>query len=223
TSIALKFWQNKVSVIPLGINKSRLPIATKNSLDIVNSIWGDDKFKVLTIGRLTYYKGHNILLKSLKNIDNIKLILVGKGELKYKLLSLIEELNLSNKVKILDDSPSYEIVSALLMTCDCFCLPSIERTEAFGMVLLEASYCAKPIISCNIEGSGVTWVIEDKNTGILVPPNNVNSLASALNYLNKNPNNAINLGIQAKNRFDKVFDINKISRTISKLYKSIIN
>ncbi|MDM8565264.1 glycosyltransferase [Candidatus Halobeggiatoa sp. HSG11] len=221
-SIALKFWQKKLSVIPLGIKESRLPTATKNSLNTVNSIWGDDTFKVLTIGRLTYYKGHTILLNALKYIDNVKLILVGTGELKPQLLNQVDELKLSDKIEILDNSPSYEFISALLTTCDCFCLPSIERTEAFGVVLLEASYYSKPIVSCQIEGSGVTWVIKDGNTGILVPPNDVKSLASALNYLNNNPNEAMNLGIQAKNRFNEVFNINKISKMISRLYESIL-
>ena len=221
TSIALKFWNNKITVIPLGIKESRLPTATKKSLDLVNSMWGNNTFKVLTIGRLTYYKGHNILLEALQNIDNVKLILVGKGELKSKLIDLIIKLKLSDKVQILDGSLSYESISALLTTCDCFCLPSIERTEAFGVVLLEASYHAKPIISCNIEGSGVTWVIQDGNTGILVPPNNVDSLTTALNNLNKNPVAATNLGIQAKNRFNEIFNISKITKIISALYDSI--
>ena len=48
----------------------------------------------------------------------------------------------------------------LMASCDVFCLPSEEKTEAFGMVLLEASYMRKPVVVNHIAGSGVPWVAE---------------------------------------------------------------
>ena len=59
---------------------------------------------------------------------------------------------------------------------DCLCLPSIERTEAFGVVLLEAMYFGKPALSSRLRGSGMDWIVEDGVTGLKFEPGSVDSL-----------------------------------------------
>ena len=56
-----------------------------------------------------------------------------------------------------------------MATCDCLCLPSIERTEAFGMVLLEAMFFGKATVIGDVKGSGMGWVVDDGITGLEIP------------------------------------------------------
>jgi rhamnosyl/mannosyltransferase len=70
-----------------------------------------------------------------------------------------------------------------------FCLPSVERSEAYGVVQLEAMACGTPVISTDIKGSGVAWVNKHGLTGLVVPVKNAHALASSFNYLREHPIN----------------------------------
>jgi glycosyltransferase involved in cell wall biosynthesis len=74
-------------------------------------------------------------------------------------------------------------VAELLHGCEVFVLPS--RSEPFGIVLLEAMACKKPIIATTV--GGIPEIIEDGKTGILVEPDNPDALAKALIALLRNP------------------------------------
>jgi len=78
---------------------------------------------------------------------------------------------------------------------------------------------AKPIIASAIPGSGVTWVI--KETGLFVPPQNPQALAQALQQLIDNPHKRTRLGEAARQRFEQLFDINKVAKKMSELYRQI--
>ncbi len=220
SSTALEPWQDKCKVIPLGIAKTRLPeptIATKNWAE---QQWDKHKARILTVGRLTYYKGHEVLIRAAGQLENVQVFIVGQGELYYSLKKLIKELNLSHKIKMLGYCSDAEL-TALFATCDCFCLPSLERTEAFGVVLLEAMRYSKPIIATTISGSGVSWVIKD--TGLLVPPQNSSALTKALQQIINNPQQGIQLGKLGQQRFKQIFDIKQIAEKIDKIYAEILN
>jgi len=91
----------------------------------------------------------------------------------------IEVLGLSSRVKLkknLKDSELWDQYRA----CDVFCLPSTDKTEAFGMVLLEAQYFNRPIVVCDISGSGVPWVASKNARFSLAQPGNAQSLATAI-------------------------------------------
>ena len=68
-------------------------------------------------------------------------------------------MGLNDRVRFLG-SVSESKIRSLFSTCDCLCLPSIERTEAFGLVLLEAMAFGKPVVASDIPGSGVGWVVK---------------------------------------------------------------
>jgi len=109
---------------------------------------------------------------------------------------------------------------ALFSLCDCFCLPSWERTEAFGVVLMEAMRYAKPVIATAIAGSGVSWVVKEGETGLLVPPRNFLALAQALDYMRNNRDIRQTMGQAGYRRFIETFNIQKVAEQLSNIYAS---
>lgn len=219
SSHALQDWQAKCQVIPLGIDNARLPKANDQMKQWAEQQWQPKQMRLLTIGRLTYYKGHKILIKAMAQLSSdIQLLIIGNGEEKSKLKQLISELNLSNRVKLLGYCTESQL-QALLASTDCFCLPSLERTEAFGVVLLEAMRYAKPIIASDITGSGVTWVVEAEKTGLLVPPADIHALAHAIQQLVENVTWRAELGLAGQQRFFNYFAIAPVAKQISQLYE----
>ena len=91
--------------------------------------------------------------------------------------------------------------------CDCLCLPSIERTEAFGVVLLEAMYFGKPILSSRLEGSGMNWIVEDGVTGLKFEPANVDSLVAALRQMAADEDARRRMGAAGRAKFEANFSI----------------
>lgn len=221
SSRSLASWRSKCQVIPLGIDPARLPEPSMAESAAAHQLWGDQRWlRVLAIGRLTYYKGHEILLQAIAALPNTCLILVGTGEREEKLRLLIERLKLKERV-ILQGSCTEARRNALLATCDIFCLPSIERTEAFGVALLEAMRFARPVVASRIKGSGVGWVVSDKETGTLCQPGDPVSLVQALRCLSTAPRQREAFGKAGRERFYNHFQIDQIAEKTAALYRSL--
>ena len=221
SSIPLRPWLDKCQIIPLGIALSRLPEPSEQTRRWAEQQWRDSVVKILTVGRLTYYKGHEILIRAMKQVKGAHLLIIGQGEQQRYLQTLITQLNLANQVKLCGYCTDTEL-NALLATCDYFCLPSLERTEAFGVVLLEAMRYGKAIVASAISGSGVTWVVVNNQTGVLVPPQDERALAQALQQLIDNPQWRIILGKVGQQRFEQLFNIQNIAEKISVLYQQVL-
>ena len=141
------------------------------------------------MGRHVYYKGFEYLLDAAKYLDDKYIILLGgQGELTPRLQEKIKQHNLDEKVKLLGKISAEEL-PAYFSAADVFCLPSVERSEAYGVVQLEAMACGTPVISTNIKGSGVSWVNKHGITGIVVPVKDSKALADSFNYLYEHPIN----------------------------------
>lgn len=221
TSPALQAWQDKCEVIPLGIAPTRLPAVEPDVLTWARQQWSKPQhLKVLSIGRLTYYKGHEVLIQAVQQYPDLDVCIVGKGEEKARLQQLIERLQLQSRVHLLGYCDTPQLLG-LLNACDVFCLPSLERSEAFGVVLLEAMRYGKPLVASNITGSGVTWVVRDQYNGVLFPPNDATALAQVLHDLHLNATWRQQLGTQGQQRFVDEFDITAVSEAISDLYQRV--
>jgi rhamnosyl/mannosyltransferase len=90
------------------------------------------------------------------------------------------------------------------------------------VVLLEAMRYSKAIVASAIPGSGVTWVVVDNQTGLLVPPQDEVALAQALQQLIDNPQWRIALGTAGQQRFEQLFNIQNIAKKISVLYQQVL-
>jgi len=212
-STPLSCFKEKSYTVPLGIANKPLDIEIKSSRSKKET-----SLSLLIIGRLTYYKGHKYLLEAMSRVGNVELVIIGVGELENNLKKLVVKLNLSNRVTFLGNVDS-QVLNQSIYDCDLLCLPSIEKTEAFGLVLLEAARLAKPALVTSVQGSGMSWVVDDQITGIVVEPNSSNSLLEALQFSVKNKNILTRFGKAAKNKFDTEFDIEKTAGKVLDIYK----
>ncbi|MEI4548484.1 glycosyltransferase [Pseudoalteromonas spongiae] len=209
-SSALTEYKSKCSVIPIGI---------KDSVDASLSPQQNNGLSLLMIGRLTYYKGHELILKALSQFtdEKVTLTIIGSGELKEKLVGLANTLQLNDKVNFLG-SVDGETLAAELVNTDLLCLPSIEKTEAFGVVLLEAAMHGKPALVSNVEGSGMSWVVQDAQTGFVVKSNNVDAIVQSLTNVINNKEQLKSLGVNARTRFEQTFNLNVVAKQIIDVY-----
>jgi len=221
-SPALAPWRDKTQVIPLGLNLQRLPVPDAASLAWAAAQWGDTPLRILNVGRLTYYKGQTQLLSALAQVPQARLLIVGSGELQSRLAAQIQHQALGARASLLGHCSDQQL-AALLASCEVFCLPSLERTEAFGMVLLEAMAQAKPLLVTEIPGSGVAWVGQAQVNALQVPVGDVPALAQALQQLQQDPALRTRLGRAGQARLQRDFAIDAIAAQVSALYRAVIS
>ncbi len=222
SSSALSKWQEKCQVIPLGLNEKRLEKPQGSALEWAEKVWQPGKMRVLAIGRLTYYKGHEILIKAAAKVPQTHTLIIGKGDLKDRLDYLVRTWGLKERVELIG-FVSDEKRTALLATCDVLCLPSIERTEAFGLVLLEAMTFSKPVVVSNVPGSGMGWIVCHEKTGLHVVPGDVDDLSKALQLLFDHPEKRRIMGSAGKKRFNELFRIEQTAKRTAGLYQEVID
>jgi glycosyltransferase involved in cell wall biosynthesis len=137
----------------------------------------------VNLGTFEYKKGHDILLRAFAKIaeqfPTAHLTIMGrKAETFDSTQALLTELRLGDRVKLMVDAP-HETALALLRDADLFALPS--RNEAFSIALLEAGAMGKPVIAAKV--CGVPELVEHRNSGLLVPREDVDALAEGMSEL----------------------------------------
>lgn len=213
-SHAIAPFKAKCDVIPLGMGAAPLSGDTPawpNSRDL----------KLLAVGRLSYYKGFQTLLKALTLIEGVQLLLIGDGDQRDSLASLISTHGLADRVRLAGHLSDGEIEAAY-QACDVFCLPSIDRAEAFGLVLLEAMRAGKPVVSSAVPGSGMCEVVADGDTGIQVPPSDPAVLARVLADLRDHEDKRLRLGTAGRARFNQQYRLQPVADQIEKLYRKLV-
>ena len=211
----LRRFRDRCVVVPFGIADHALDPPLPSEVQAIRSRY--HRPIILAVGRLVYYKGFEYLIRAMAQID-ASLILIGKGPLHESLNALASSLGVSAKVTFLEH---VEDVHPYHHATDLFVLPSVARSEAFGIVQLEAMAAGKPVINTQLE-SGVPFVSQHGITGLTVPPADENALAVAINRLLDDSDLRLRYGTAAKLRVVQEFSASKmISRTV-KLYETII-
>ena len=206
-------YREKCRILPYGItvedylNIDRKPILTEKLTD-------KDSVKVFFTGRLVYYKGVDVLLKAFRLVNGCELFIAGTGELEAELKAYAKEHNMEDKVHFLGFLPDDELKQAYA-DCDIFVLPSVAKSEAFGIVQLEAMVYGKPVINTLLP-SGVPHVSIHKKTGLTVPPSDFESLSAAILALARNRELREEYGKNAADRLMENFNEKDIIR---KLYE----
>ena len=217
SSPTLGEFRDKCRVIPLGLDPDMLPAAPRSAPP--GAVTGE--LRVLAIGRLTYYKGFQYLLQAAAELPGLQLRLVGSGEEERSLRKLAGELGLGSRVRFLGRLDDAEL-AAEFAAADCLSLPSIERTESFGLVLLEAMHHGLATVVATPAGSGVGWVVEHGLTGLCVAPQDSGALAAALRQLADDHAMLRSLGASGKCKFDGQFHIERCAEHILALYREIL-
>ncbi len=159
---------------------------------------------LLSVGRLVYYKGFEFLVEAMK-AQNARLLIVGSGPLEKPLLELARAHGVADRVHIIASVPD---LTPYYHACDVFVLPSVARTEAFGLVQMEAMACGKPVINTNLP-TAVPEVSMHNETGLTVPPRDASALAEAIGQLLGDAALRNRLGAAAKARIKTHFDLDR--------------
>lgn len=154
TSEPLMPYRNKCIVEPLEIDVERIPKAYREASQPPKA--PGEGIRVLCVGRLTYYKDFGTAIKAVAAIPDAQLHIVGEGEERGNLEELILQLDVSERIELLGELLDEEVWRQYTW-CDVHVLPSIERTEAFGIVILEAGCFARQTITADISGSGMPY------------------------------------------------------------------
>lgn len=208
--------RDRIRVIPLGIDEqSYRHDADATVLKRLGIRAGEQFF--LFVGVLRYYKGLHSLLQA-STMVNARVVIVGSGPEGLKLQEQARELRLSNVIFAGQVSETEKV--ALLQGCRALVLPSHLRSEAFGMVLVEAAMFGKPMVSCEI-GTGTTFVNVDRETGFAVFPDNPQHLAEAMNTLLENEELSHHYGMAARQRYERLFSGEALGQSYAALYREM--
>ena len=225
SSRALKPWREKCRVIPLGLDPTRLGASSVSG----EPVWRHSgKLKVLAVGRLSRYKGFGVLIRAAARISGVEVVIAGAGDQRNRLERLLRKVSdgssedgAGSRIRLLGAVDNARR-NRLLADCDVFCLPSVNRGEAFGLSLVEAMAAGKPQIATRVPGSGMDWVIEEGRSGWMVPPGDVDELAAVLSRLARQHSELQEYGRLAGQRFEQRFRIEKVAREIVDVYKTLV-
>lgn len=211
------FIRDKVRIIPLGINEETYPklgdskIFTRIGVSIAEPYF-------LFLGVLRYYKGLHTLISAAKHL-NAKVVIAGSGPEGKKLKKQAEYLGVKNIIFAGQVTDKEKL--SLMQNCKAFILPSHLRSEAYGMVLVEASMMGKPMITCEI-GTGTSFVNKHEETGLVVKPENVDEMSDAMHIFLNNNTLTQNLGKSARSRYENMFSGKALGKAYSKVYQEVL-
>jgi rhamnosyl/mannosyltransferase len=205
----------EVPVIPNGIDESDYPQSSPEAVQQWRARVGENFF--LFVGVLRYYKGLHTLVEAARGFSG-RVVIAGEGPEGAELQRQISQAGLEN-VELLGHI-SEEDKICLLRLCRAFVFPSHLRSEAFGMSLVEAGMCARPMISCDIS-TGTTYVNEEGVTGHVVPPEDPGRLRAAMQDLLDRPDRAREMGLAARRRFEELFTADAMAQRYEALYRQL--
>lgn len=206
--------QRKTVCLPIGVEPMK-PVPEK--AEAIRRKYNGKKI-VFSLGRLVAYKGYHFLVAAATFLkDNFVVLIGGTGALKDELQKEINELCLQKKVELLGRI-SDEDLPAYYGACDVFCLSSVQKTEAFGIVQIEAMSCGKPIVATNIPQSGVSWVNKNGISGLNVTPGNARELAKAIEEVTKDKTVYQHYATGATNRYKELFTKEKMIEKCLNIY-----
>ena len=220
SSEALAPWRAKCEVIPLGLSANRIgePHETPPSA----TAWSaPGALRVLAVGRLSRYKGFDHLIRAVSEVPGVELVILGEGEQGRALRELVARRHAADRVAMPGrvDDPTR---NRLLRQCDLLCLPSINRGEAFGLVLLEAMALGKPALVTRVPGSGMSWVVDAGHTGWHVEPEDPVGLARQLAEIRDQRDTLGPMGRQAQQQFRERFSIAAVAARTASLYRRVV-
>jgi rhamnosyl/mannosyltransferase len=214
SSPLLRAHADRVRVIPFGIDAAEMTQADPAEVQEIRRRFGERI--IFAAGRLVYYKGFEYLVRAMGGVDG-RLLIAGDGPLRAALERLAEELELGDRVTLLGAVPD---LRPYYHAADVFALPSVARSEAFGIVQMEAMACGLPVVNTALD-TGVPFVSPDGVTGITVPPADPDALAGALTRLLGDPALRARLGAAGRARVAGELSAETMARRTLDLYRAV--
>ena len=211
--------QEKCRCIPIGIE----PVISDSAREqeIRNEYSG--RRIIFSLGRLVEYKGYRYLIEAAKYLDDSFMILIGGGgPLRESLQREIDELGVGSRVKLLGKVPQEDLAS-YYGACELFCMSSVMKTEAFGIVQIEAMSAGRPVVATKIPESGVSWVNEDGVSGINVAPRDSKAIAEAILTITDNEATWKKFSAGAAKRFAENFTKEKMISKCLNIYAETLS
>ncbi|NLE75245.1 MAG: glycosyltransferase [Chloroflexi bacterium] len=217
SSSYLQAVRDRCQVVPLGIEVARFRAAPAAAVADLRARFGAPLY--LFVGRLRYYKGLPHLLQALQGLPG-HLVVVGEGAMRSTWEHEARQLGVADRVHFVgevedEDLPTY------YHACDLFILPATQRSEAFGAVLLEAMASGRPVISTEL-GTGTSWVNQDGETGLVVPPADPQALRGAMERLMDDEALRTRLGQEAL-RHAQGFDVRALVEQVLAVYDEVLS
>ena len=217
----IKLDEDKIRYIPNGIDFARFePVPKPNKFLAKYKPKGNI---ILYAGRLASNKGLEVLViaasRVLKTYPDTTFVFVGEDEgMKDKLIEQAKKLGIAKNIKFTGHIKSEELFLSAFAACDVFVLPS--EYEAFGIVLLEAMACKKPVIGTHV--GGVPEAIGEEGAGIVVEYDDPDALAEAIDKLLDDPKLRRSMGALGRKRVKKNFTWESVVDQIEKVYTELV-
>lgn len=215
SSPVLRTYRSKVQVVPFGIDLGHY---SAHSMSRSQTKEDNRGLNILFVGRLGRYKGLDILLHAMKSAPG-HLTIVGQGPLESQIGHLCSELGLENKVDLLGYVPDDQLLG-IYADADVLVLPSTDRGEAFGYVLLEAMAMNTALISTEL-GTGTSWVNQHGSTGFVIPPSDVDALVAAIRRLDEDGPLLAAFKREARKRVEEHFSLQLMLERTESLYREL--
>jgi glycosyltransferase involved in cell wall biosynthesis len=171
------------------------------------------------IGRLVWQKGFEYLIRAIPQVieafPEAKFLIVGEGPLRRRLEELSERLKIEDNIIFTGFRSD---IKDILATIELLAIPSL--LEGLPIVLLEGMAMAKPIVATRIDG--MTEVLENSETGLLVPAKNPHKLAEAIIEILKNKTKADLLGQNARKIVEEKFSVKKMVEQTELVYEKLL-
>jgi rhamnosyl/mannosyltransferase len=218
----LRAYADRVAVLPHGIDTT--PYAAPTAEDRreaarLRAAHAPDGGPLwLAAGRLIYYKGLSTALRALAKTEGT-LLIIGEGPDRAALEAEAARLGVARRAvfpgKVASLVPYY-------LAADAFWFPSNARSEAFGLVQVEAMAAGCPVINTAIPYSGVSWVCRDGESGLTVPVDDPDALAAAARRLATEPGLRARLSAGARRRVAEDFDHRVMARRSVEVYFGVL-
>jgi glycosyltransferase involved in cell wall biosynthesis len=216
TSPVLAEHQERCHVIPYGIDTSDFSTCDAADVRRIREQHGDRI--IIAVGRLVYYKGFEYLIRAMKRVDG-KLLILGDGPLRPELEQLTSKLGVQDKVVLVGEVQNHLTVP-YYHAAQVYALPSIARSEAFGIVQIEAMASGLPVVNTSLD-SGVPFVSLHNETGLTVPPRDPDALAAALTSLLDDSELRRRLGAAGIRRAQEEFSVQRMVGRMLDLYETV--
>ena len=194
--------------------------------DLRDELGLDHQKVVLTISRLVPRKGIDTVLRALpqvaRHIPDVRYLIGGSGPDRDRLEALTRTLHLNDRVHFLGPI-SHEDLRRYYNACDVFVMPSREDrpyVEGFGIAFLEANACGKPVVGAR--SGGIPDAIRDGETGLLVPPGDVEALADGLVELARDGERRERMGAAGRERVRAAFGLERMIEETLSLYRGVL-